>query len=115
MTAANCKPFITRLLVETNYAPRRFSAEGEAERVMRILLLILVVSAAGIYVDKPAQAQGGGWCAYLNMGGHGGARNCGFATLQQCLATVSGIGGSCSPSPYYERPNYRRYRPGYPY
>src|SRR5690349_1408046 len=91
-----------------------FSAEGEAERVMRIVLLVLVVFAAGISVEKSAQAQGGGWCADLNMGGHGGARNCGFATLQQCLATVSGIGGSCSPSPYYEPPNYGRYRPVYP-
>ncbi len=112
---ANCKPLVTRPLVETNYAPQRFLLEGEAERVMRILLLILVVFAAGSYMEKPAQAQSGGWCADLNMGGRGGARNCGFATLQQCLADVRGIGGSCSPSPYYEPPNYGRYRPAYPY
>ncbi len=82
---------------------------------MRIALLFLVIFASGICVEKPAQAQDGGWCADLNMGGHGGARNCGFATLQQCRAYVSGIGGSCSPSPYYEPPNYGRYRQSYPY
>lgn len=113
--AANCKPLITRPLVETNDAPPRFYEDSEAEHVMRILLLILVVFAAGTSIEKPAQAQGGGWCADLNMGGHGGARNCGFATLQQCLAYVRGIGGSCSPSPYHERPNFGPYRPVYPY
>lgn len=82
---------------------------------MRILLFVLAILAAGVYTDKPAQAQSGGWCAYLNEGGHGGARNCGFATLQQCLANVRGIGGNCSPSPYYERPSYGQYRPAYPY
>jgi hypothetical protein len=82
---------------------------------MRILLLILLVLTAGASLAKPAQAQNYAWCAYLNMGGTGGARNCGFATLQQCLADVSGIGGSCSPSPYYERPAYPRYRRGYGY
>jgi hypothetical protein len=77
---------------------------------MKILLFVLAAFAAGFYSDKPVQAQSGGWCAYLDDGGHGGARNCGFATLQQCLADVRGIGGSCSPSPYYERPSYGPYR-----
>jgi hypothetical protein len=30
----------------------------------------------------------------------GGATNCEFATFQQCITAVSGVGGSCSPSPY---------------
>jgi hypothetical protein len=81
---------------------------------MRILLFILVVLAAGICSEKPAEAQSGGWCAYLNGGGHDGGRECGFATLQQCLAEVRGVGGNCSPSPYYEPPR-QRYRSGYRY
>jgi peptidoglycan hydrolase-like protein with peptidoglycan-binding domain len=33
------------------------------------------------------------WCAlYRN-----GSQNCGFSSLQQCRATISGIGGSCQP------------------
>jgi hypothetical protein len=81
---------------------------------MRILLLILVVLATGVCIEKPAEAQSGGWCAYLNGGGHDGSRECGFATLQQCLAEVRGVGGNCSPSPYYEPPR-QQYRRGYPY
>jgi Protein of unknown function (DUF3551) len=86
---------------------------------MRILLVMLVALAAGVGVEKPAAAQSGGWCAYINEGGHGGYRSCGFATLQQCLANVRGIGGNCSPSPYYEPPYQplysQRYRRSYPY
>lgn len=29
------------------------------------------------------------------------ASNCGFKTLQQCMATVTGIGGSCEPNHFY--------------
>ncbi|MBI4275710.1 MAG: DUF3551 domain-containing protein [Rhizobiales bacterium] len=32
-----------------------------------------------------------GWCAVLKVGG----TSCGFTTFEQCMATVSGIGGSC--------------------
>ena len=80
---------------------------------MKIFLFILAILAAGVCIDKPAEAQGGGWCAYLN-GGDDGGRECGFATLQQCLAEVRGVGGNCSTSPYYEPPRYG-YRRGYPY
>jgi Protein of unknown function (DUF3551) len=82
---------------------------------MRISLLILAVLAVDVCFESPAEAQSGGWCAYLDGGGHDGGRECGFATLQQCLATVRGVGGNCSPSPYYEPPRYPRYRRGYPY
>jgi hypothetical protein len=40
------------------------------------------------------------WCAVYG-GRSGGASNCGFLTLQQCMATVSGIGGSCQPNQFY--------------
>jgi len=65
---------------------------------MRVLLVILGIFAAVACVETPAVARNGGWCANYNMGG--GATNCGFATFQQCMAAVSGVGGSCSPSPY---------------
>jgi hypothetical protein len=40
------------------------------------------------------------WCAAYSGDG-GGGTNCGFLTLDQCRATVSGIGGSCVPNPFY--------------
>jgi hypothetical protein len=81
---------------------------------MRPLLVTLGCFAAALWIAQPAEAQSGGWCAYLNYA-YGGQRICGFATLQQCLAEVRGVGGNCSPSPYYEPPYSPRVRPGYRY
>jgi hypothetical protein len=39
------------------------------------------------------------WCAVY--GGNFGGSNCGFLTWQQCMATVSGIGGFCQPNQFY--------------
>ena len=44
------------------------------------------------------------WCA--NYGGPGkggyGASSCGSTSFKQCLATLSGNGGTCSPNPWYQ-------------
>jgi hypothetical protein len=40
------------------------------------------------------------WCAVYG-GRMSGSSNCGFSTLQQCMATASGIGGSCEPNQFY--------------
>ena len=73
---------------------------------MRILLFILGVFVAVVCAEGPAEAQNYPWCAYYNFGdgGGGGAENCGWATIEQCLATVRGIGGSCGPNPMYQPP-----------
>ena len=53
------------------------------------------------------------WCAVYG-GDAGGASNCGFTTIEQCRATVSGIGGSCEPNQFYtgdrepDRPRKRK-------
>ena len=39
------------------------------------------------------------WCAYYS--GLFSATNCGFDTLEQCRAAISGIGGMCQPNPAY--------------
>jgi len=41
------------------------------------------------------------WCAHYSGGEQGGGRNCGFSTLEQCQATVSGIGGFCERNLFY--------------
>ena len=43
------------------------------------------------------------WCAQYSGDGDGG-RNCGFVTIEQCRATVSGIGGFCEPNLFYTGP-----------
>jgi len=59
-----------------------------------------------------AAAQNYPWCAQLNL--RGGARNCGFVSWEQCMATVSGIGGFCEQNflyrPMSERPIRRTAR-----
>jgi len=43
------------------------------------------------------------WCAVYGARGDLGT-NCGFSTLEQCRATISGIGGSCEPNQFYKGP-----------
>ncbi len=75
---------------------------------MRLSILFLgtvapIVCAAIIWATIPAKAQDYPWCAYYNYL-QGGATNCGFVTYQQCMATISGVGGSCGPNPRYQGP-----------
>jgi hypothetical protein len=50
--------------------------------------LLLLLASADI-----ASAQNYPWCAQYTS--RGGARNCGFVSYAQCMATVRGIGGYC--------------------
>ncbi|MCK9918685.1 DUF3551 domain-containing protein [Microbacteriaceae bacterium K1510] len=43
------------------------------------------------------------WCAQYGAAGDGG-RVCGFSTFQQCLETVSGVGGFCERNLLYTGP-----------
>ena len=66
-----------------------------------ILWLGILLSAA---LPVPhAEAQSYPWCASYG-GGMGGSSNCGFTTLQQCQATISGMGGFCEPNTQYQPP-----------
>jgi hypothetical protein len=73
------------------------------ETVVRLLLLVLGISVCVVGIGTRAEAQNYPWCAYYNFQ-QGGATNCGWATFEQCLATVRGIGGSCGPNPMYQPP-----------
>jgi uncharacterized protein DUF3551 len=55
---------------------------------------------AFIAMATPA-AQAGEFCNTNNSG----MRGCGFSTLEQCQATISGTGGSCARDPFYNNPN----------
>jgi hypothetical protein len=65
------------------------------EASMRPLFFILGISVGIISIENRAEAQNYPWCAYYGGDGDGGGTNCGFTTFQQCLETVSGIGGFC--------------------
>jgi hypothetical protein len=64
-------------------------------------LALAIMICAGF--SNSAEADPYRWCADYSGGGlGGGGTNCGFVTLEQCRATVSGIGGFCSPNPFYD-------------
>jgi hypothetical protein len=77
------------------------------------LLAILAVAAMAAPA-RPAAAIEYPWCAQYSGGDTGGALNCGFVTLEQCRATISGIGGTCEPNQLYtgpiERPAKKVYK-----
>jgi hypothetical protein len=70
------------------------------------LAVLLVAGLASFVVPSVAPAREKPqdpypWCAVYG-GSMNNSSNCGFTTRQQCLATVSGIGGSCEPNPFYK-------------
>lgn len=68
-------------------------------------LALAVFTLAGASIG--ASAQNYPWCAVYNVGDN--AYNCGFATYEQCQATIRGIGGFCERNTQFQplRP-YRR-------
>jgi hypothetical protein len=71
---------------------------------MKFVLFVLSIVAATTVLNTPTKAQNYPWCAIYGGGNNGGATNCGFTTIQQCQATVSGIGGFCQPNTQYQPP-----------
>jgi hypothetical protein len=59
-----------------------------------LVLAVLALTAS------PAAAQYAPWCFYESGRNSSGAVTCTFYSYAQCMATASGIGGSCSPNPY---------------
>ena len=45
------------------------------------------------------------WCAVYGGGDDFDGTNCGFVTIEQCRATISGIGGTCEPNQFYTGPD----------
>jgi hypothetical protein len=67
---------------------------------MNLTAIILATLSVPAMTGSAAQAEVlYPWCA--EYGFDYGARNCGFVSGSQCMATVSGIGGICTPNPRY--------------
>jgi len=61
--------------------------------------IVVALFLAGAAASDPYK-----WCAQYSNGDDGGHSNCGFVTLEQCRATISGIGGFCVPNQFYTGP-----------
>jgi hypothetical protein len=66
-------------------------------RVAIAALFTLIVASA----LEPARADPYRWCATYGTG-FGGAESCYFMTVEQCWASVSGLGGFCRPNNLYD-------------
>jgi hypothetical protein len=72
-------------------------------RLPVLSLLLLTIALIGgsntTYAQSPESYP---WCAIYGMGdGSGGAQSCYYTSWEQCMTTMSGIGGLCVQSPYY--------------
>ncbi len=68
-------------------------------------IVLAALALATVLAPAPARAydmpnEPYPWCAVYGDDA-GGASNCGFLTIEQCRATVSGIGGFCEPNQFY--------------
>ena len=80
---------------------------------MRLIFALGLLLVATAFDVSGAKAQP--WCAYYDAYTY----NCGFYTFEQCLATISGVGGICQqnvmPPPFVQsraskkRKKYRNY------
>jgi hypothetical protein len=66
---------------------------------MRIVLPAL--AALAMFIPSAGHADPYKWCAQYEPDG---GRNCGFTTYQQCMLTVSGVGGFCERNSFYTGP-----------
>ena len=74
-------------------------------------VLSLFAAAAFVCMAAPAEAivLDPPWCAH--GGGNEQYENCGYFTWQQCMASVSGVGGMCIPNPRAPYAEERDYQP----
>jgi Protein of unknown function (DUF3551) len=75
--------------------------------MMRMPIIVLLIIAAALLgktqVSSAQSPYSYPWCAIYFSGGNfgGGSRSCYYTSREQCMTTMSGIGGNCVESPYY--------------
>ena len=78
-----------------------------------VAALALAILAFPALTTAPAQAGiEYPWCAHYSE--PAGGTNCGFVTLTQCQAAISGIGGMCIENPAYPEVVAKQKRPRAP-
>jgi hypothetical protein len=73
---------------------RRIWPTPIALAALAALAMLALASPATAAIEYP-------WCAQYT-GEDGGGRNCGFSSIEQCMDTVRGMGGSCEPNLFYK-------------
>lgn len=70
--------------------------------VSSYLAATAIVAAFAFAATTPASAQNYPWCAHY--GTPYDDTSCGFVSYEQCMASVSGIGGFCEKNDTYKPP-----------
>ena len=73
-------------------------------KLYSLLLALSALTMCVVLMPSAGRADPYKWCAIYSGGRGGGGSNCGFLTLEQCRATVSGIGGFCQVNQFYTGP-----------
>jgi hypothetical protein len=82
-------------LGESVLYPSQRPVDPEDFMFFRLSLLSVVTLVSFVWLPvSEAMAQNGAWCSRRQ-----GSMSCGFATFQQCMATVLGDGGICVENP----------------
>ena len=78
---------------------------------IRPLALVLLAGAAMVADVASAQPITGRapWC--VNLSAAGGVLDCSYHSLEQCMASASGVSNQCSLNPWYAGPPDPRRRP----
>jgi hypothetical protein len=94
------KPTVSFLVIIEGASPDPKVPGGFMQKlaISGAFAMLLLTAATAV------QAREYPWCARYDWT----TANCGFVTFQQCLATISGIGGRCEPNPRYVPPKQRR-------
>jgi len=66
------------------------------------LTLGIAFGVAALFIVDAAYAQNPPWCAIMD---NNGTMQCNYSSQQQCLQTISGIGGECILNPAGNAPN----------
>ena len=72
----------------------------------KLLAALIMAALATALLPASGRADPYKWCAVYGSG-MGGSSNCGFVTIEQCRATVHGMGGFCVVNQFYTGPAAR--------
>lgn len=70
--------------------------------MLRSFVVAIIFGAAVLSITDGTYAQNPPWCAIMDNDGN---TQCNFYTQEQCLQTISGIGGECIRNPAGNAPN----------
>jgi hypothetical protein len=68
-----------------------------------VLMPAALLVAAATLAPRPAAALNYPWCATYYDSSRG-FKSCAFTNYEQCMATISGVGGICAQNPFYAPP-----------